>query len=262
MFDSHCHLDADEYDRDRDEVLARARASGLTGILVPGFEPTEWHTLKALCARDELLCCAVGLHPWYVHELDESARVRTLDTLPEVLREQGAVAVGECGLDALKAKRGGAPMDVQRAVLARHVAVARELGLPLVLHCVRAHGAMLELLEAGGPLAQGGVLHSYGGPPDLIGRYARLGLSFSFAGSVLREEARKNRAALAAVPLDRLLVESDGPDQAAEPGGRSEPCDILRVLAVAAQLRPESSGALARAVSENARALFGLARER
>src|SRR5687767_12764959 len=98
MFDSHCHLDADEYDRDRDEVLARARASGLTGILVPGFEPAEWRGLKALCARDPLLSCAVGLHPWYVHELDERARTKALEALPDAVREQGAVAVGECGL--------------------------------------------------------------------------------------------------------------------------------------------------------------------
>lgn len=259
MFDSHCHLDAEEYDSDRDEVLGRARAAGLVGVMVPGFVPSEWHGLKALCARDPMLCCAVGLHPWYVNELDEVSRAQALEALPDVIAAQGAIAVGECGLDAPKAKSDGAPMDVQRAVLRRHLEVACELELPLILHCVRAHGAMLEELERVGTLLRGGVMHSYGGPPDLIGRYEKLGLSFSFAGVVAREAAKKNRASLAAVPLDRLLVESDGPDQPFERGVRTEPCDILRVLDVAADLRTESRAALGRAVTDNARALFRLA---
>jgi TatD DNase family protein len=258
MFDSHCHLDASEYDGDRAEVIARARKAGIAGIMVPGYEPAEWRTLGALCASDPLLCCGVGLHPWYVHELDEAARAVALDSLPGVIAAQRAVAVGEFGLDALKAKRGGAPMDVQREVTRRHLEVARELGLPIIVHCVRAHGAMLELLEAGGPLPRGGVMHSYGGPPDLVGRYAKLGLSFSFAGIVTRSVAHKARSALAAVPLDRLMVESDGPDQPPEghPSGRTEPCDILRVLQVAAEARGEPLAEIARVTGENARALF------
>jgi TatD DNase family protein len=259
MFDSHCHLDASEYDVDRAEVIARAREAGVVGIMVPGYEPTEWSELKALCASDPLLCCGVGLHPWYVHELDRAALAEAMSVLPRVIAEQGAVAVGEFGLDAIKAKRGGAAMDVQKQVVARHVEVARELKLPVIVHCVRAHGALLELLEAGGPLPRGGVMHSYGGPPELVGRYARLGMSFSFAGIVTRPVAQKARAALAAVPLERLMVESDGPDQPPEghAGTRTEPCDILRVLQVAAEVRGEPLAELSRITSENARALFG-----
>jgi TatD DNase family protein len=258
VFDSHCHLDASEYDADRAEVIARARAAGMVGIMVPGYEPSEWRELKALCASDPMLCCGIGLHPWYVHELDEAARADALKELPQVIAEQGAVAVGEFGLDAVKAKRGGASMDVQKQVVARHLQVARELKLPVIVHCVRAHGALLALLEAGGRLPRGGVMHSYGGPPDLVGRYAKLGLSFSFAGIVTRSVAAKARAALAAVPLEKLMVESDGPDQPPEghPGTRTEPCDILRVLQVAAEVRTEGLEELKRVTSENARALF------
>jgi TatD DNase family protein len=258
MFDSHCHLDASEYDADRSDVLARARAAGVTGILIPGYEPEEWRTLAALCATDSMLCCGVGLHPWYVRELDDAQLGQALDSLPDVLREQRAVAVGECGLDMLHAKRESSPIERQEQVLARHLTVARELGLPLILHCVKAHERMLTILEKHGPFAAGGVMHSYSGPEDLVPRYAKLGLSFSFAGVVTREEARRPRMALAAVPLERLLVESDGPDQA--PRGaestRSEPRDIVRMLEVASELRSVPLSELARATGDNARALF------
>ncbi len=259
MFDSHCHLDDDAYDFDRAEVLRRARALGVQGILVPGYEPREWPQLRAFCAQDPLLCCGVGLHPWYVHTLDAEALDRALEELPAQLSLASAVAVGECGLDGVKARRGGAPMDVQLRVLERHLEVARELRLPLVLHCVNAHGALLALLERHGPLPARGVLHSYSGPAELIPRYARLGLSFSFAGIISHENARRPRKALAAVPLSHLLVESDGPDQAAAfvAERRAEPAHIVQLLEIFASLRTESPVELGRACGDNARSLFG-----
>jgi TatD DNase family protein len=107
-------------------------------------------------------------------------------------------------------------------------------------------------------LAAGGVLHSYSGHAELVPRYVRLGLSFSFAGVITREEARRPRDALRAVPLERLLVESDGPDQAARglESKRSEPRDIVRMLEVAAELRGASMHELARVTHDNACALF------
>ena len=258
MFDSHCHLDASEYDLDRADVIARARAAGVRGILIPGYEPSEWQTLAALCATDAMLCCGVGLHPWYVRELDEAALEQALETLPSVIREQGAVAVGECGLDAIHARREGSPLERQERVLVRHLEVARELALPLILHCVKAHERMLRLLEQHGPFPAGGVMHSYSGHAELVPRYARLGLSFSFAGVITREEARRPRDALKAVPLERLLVESDGPDQAyrGAQSSRSEPRDIVRMLEVAAELRTAPLEELAEATHHNAQALF------
>jgi TatD DNase family protein len=261
MFDSHCHLDASEYDADRSAVIARARAAGVTGILVPGFAPDEWRGLRALCALDPLLCCAVGLHPWYVHELSPEARAQALGGLAAQVRDSGAVAVGECGLDAPKAKHGGASMALQEEVLEAHLGVARALHLPLVLHCVGAHARLLELLARHGPLAAGGVMHSYSGSAELVPKYQALALSFSFAGIVTRHNARRPREALRAVPLERLLVESDGPDQAAQDvlPRRSEPAHLGLVLAAAAQIRDQPRELLAQTTAENARRLFGRA---
>jgi len=258
MFDSHCHLDAEEYDGDRSEVLARATAAGVSAIMVPGYEPGEWDRLAELCAHDARVRCAVGLHPLYLHQLSEAERTLALADIERRIRELGARAVGECGLDALVAKRGGLDLDAQAKVLDVQLELARALELPIILHCVRAHGRMLALLERHGPLARGGVMHAYGGPPELLERYRRLNLRFSFGGIVTHEGAHKPRRSLCAVPRELLLVETDGPSQV--PAGvqraRSEPADVALVLAVAAQLRGEPLAALREATTANAHALF------
>jgi TatD DNase family protein len=258
LFDSHCHLDAEEYDDDRDGVIERARAAGVFGIMVPGYEPREWPRLKPLCARVPGSICAVGLHPLYLHELTPDERTQALAALPTWLQDVGAHAVGECGLDALVARRGGADLDTQARIVGAHLAMARELSLPIILHCVKAHGRMLELLAAHGPLPRGGVMHAYGGPPELVARYRKLNLSFSFGGIITYENAKRPRSGLCAVPLDALLLETDGPSQVPHESGRarSEPADVARIAHAAARLRGEDAGTLARATTDNALALF------
>ncbi len=258
MFDSHCHLDASEYDPDRREVIARARAAGVCGIVIPGYEPRSWRAIKELCASDALLACAVGIHPWYVHEVAQAEREAALEGLAESARALGAVAIGECGLDAKMAKSGGAPLALQEEVLSLHLRVARELALPVILHCVGAHARLLALIARDGPLPAGGVMHSYSGSRELIRDYARLNLCFSFAGIVTRANARRPREALKAVPDELLLLESDGPDQAAEGVSppRSEPAHVALVLAAAAEIRDQPRELLAEITTRNARRLF------
>jgi TatD DNase family protein len=260
MFDSHCHLDDDAYDADRAEVIARAKAAGVSGIVVPGYEPDEWPHLRDTCTLDPIIRCGVGIHPWYVHTLEQARLAQALRELPHWLRESGAVAVGECGLDAAQAKRGGASLALQKQVLDVHLQVATELELPVILHCVDAHAMLLECLRARAPLPRGGVMHSFSGSAELVPEYARLGLSFSFAGILTRDNARRPRRALSAVPLERLLVESDGPDQAAAglSSRRSEPAHVALVLEAVASIRPEPRALLDRVVTDNARKLFAI----
>jgi TatD DNase family protein len=166
------------------------------------------------------------------------------------------VAVGEIGLHA----PSGQPLEVQRSIFSRQLVLADRAALPVCLHVLGAHGPALELLEARGPLPRGGVVHSYSGPPELVPRYLALGLSLSFSGSVTWHP--KNRAArsAAACPQDRLLVETDAPDQTPLPHrpGENEPAFLLAIVDTIATIRSENAAAVATYTHENANRLFGI----
>lgn len=182
-------------------------------MLVPGVIEAQWPRLRAQAAHHGWRF-GVGTHP---QVLPESRAVPTDLT--------GASAIGECGLDGPTP----VPMEEQEKVLGAHLALARESGLPLILHCFRAHHRMLPLLRRWAPLR--GVMHSYSGGPDLVADYVALGLHVSFAGPVTWENAKKPVQALLRVPRERLLAETDAPDQCPRPHrGRSEPAFLVNVV--------------------------------
>lgn len=260
-FDSHCHLDFPEFDPDRTEVWQRARTGGVTQSFVPGVSPAQWERLGALRRALPGACVGIGLHPYFLARLSATEREAALDDLPRNYARVGATAIGECGLHRPGAGQSGLTLPLQLEVLERHLVVARELVAPLVLHVVGAHGAALDLLERFGRFPAGGVLHSYSGPAELVSRYARLGFSFGFSGGVCRARARKAHEAVRAVPLDRLLLETDAPDQPppavrARGRERTEPVDLLLVAEAVARLRDLSLEALSAATTRNAAALF------
>jgi TatD DNase family protein len=257
VIDTHCHLDKPEFDADREAVLARARAAGVTDVVVPAVGPAGWAPLVEAARATPGLHAGLGVHPQLLPELDPRGDDRLLSDLDEALALGGAVAVGECGLDGPTAA-AGAPLDRQLAILAGHLALARRHRLPVSLHAFRTHEAMLALLERDG-LPAGGVLHSFSGSAEQVPAYARLGLHFAFAGPVTWERARKPILAARAVPPERLLLETDAPDQTPRPHrGRCEPAylaEIAAALAAALGLPPAELDAL---TSANARRLFRL----
>jgi TatD DNase family protein len=263
VIDTHCHLDASRFDPDRAAVLTRAWEAGVRAILVPGVEPEEWEPLRALCSSDHRLLPAFGIHPQALPGLAEDDDFAHLEQLDAALAKGGAIAVGECGLDGPSVERG-APIERQLRVLRGHFALARKHGLPLLLHCHRVQPALMQLLEEEKLPERGGVLHSYSGGPELAKIYGRYGLYFSFAGPVTWAEARKPVAAAREVALDRLLAETDSPDQAPAPhrGGRSEPAFLPHIVEGLARARGAASEELATATTENARRLFGPALDR
>jgi TatD DNase family protein len=257
VIDSHCHLDDGAFDRDRDEVLARARAAGVAGVLVPAVRPRTWAALGALAAARPAIAIALGVHPQCVPALDPAERDRCRDleaTLCEAAAADPAcVAIGECGLDGATADA-----DDQERVLRAHVRAARALGLPLVVHVVRAHDRAPRILREERADEVGGVLHSYSGGRDLVAVYRDLGFAFSFAGPVTYPGARRPAEAARAVPDDLLLAETDAPDQAPAPhrGGRSEPAFVVDVIRGLAAARGADPAAVAARTAANARRLF------
>jgi TatD DNase family protein len=257
MIDTHCHLDGSAFDGDREAALERARAAGVTDVVVPAVGPGGWARLAAFAAGHPDVHFGLGVHPQLLPELDPRADDRLLADLEAALARGGAVCVGECGLDGGTAL-AGAPMDRQLAVLRGHLRLARRFDLPVSLHHLRALDPLLALLREE-PLPAGGVLHSFSGSPEQVAPFAALGLHFSFAGPVTYERARKPLLAARAVPAGRLLLETDAPDQTPRPHrGRNEPAflpGIAAALAGALGLPPEE---LDRRTSASARAVFRL----
>ncbi|MEI7704910.1 MAG: TatD family hydrolase [Deltaproteobacteria bacterium] len=262
MIDTHCHIDGPAFEADRRQVVERARAAGVTDIVVPGVAPSGWEGIVELCRGEDCLHAALGIHPQALPDLDPGDDDRHLADLETWLTGSGAVAVGECGLDG-PAAAAGASLDRQRAVLRGHLAIARRLALPVLLHSLRAQDAMREELERDG-LPSGGVLHSFSGSAEQVAPFAALGLHFSFAGPVTWGSARKPLAAARAIPLARLLVETDAPDQTPHPhrGGRNEPGYLPLVVRGLSDALGLPADDVERVTTANARRLFLLPEER
>lgn len=257
MIDTHCHLDVGRFDEDREAVLERAWAAGLTGMVVPAIGPDAWSELVKWPGRDRRVQVALGIHPQLLPELAEAEDEAHLATLDRMLGEGGAVAVGECGLDG--ASQEGAALARQVKVLKTHFALARKHDLPILVHCLRLQPALVSLLKEEELPRRGVLLHSYSGGAELAKFYVARGCHFSFAGPVTFTEGRKPLEAARVIPLERLMGETDAPDQAPTPhrGSRSEPAYLPLILEGMARARGEDPEIFARQTTANANAFFG-----
>lgn len=249
LVDALCHLD-DERIASPASLLEQAADAGIAHVVTASMDPRA--PVRALSHPRVTVHRAYGVHPWVV---DATALDAQLEELKERLEGDDVVAIGECGLDKLCE----VPLAVQERALDAQLRVASERDLPLVLHLVRAHGALLAALdELGRPVR--GMVHGYSGSAEAALELCRQGLMVSFGGMVTNPRARRAREAACAVPLDHLLVESDAPDHPpASFGDTSAPAAILDVIDALAALRGEGRDAIARATAENARRLFGFA---
>jgi TatD DNase family protein len=258
VYDSHCHLDSERFDADRDAVIQRALDRGVEGMMLAGVDRAGRSGQEALAARWPMLVLSFGVHPMVAAELDDLALASELESLAADVSRHRPRAIGEIGLD----RRAILPKDSlprQEHAFRTQLRLAREQGLPIVLHIVRAHGQALEILREGGPWR--GVVHSFSGSAESALRYLELGLDISFCGTVTYPDAARIHSAARAVPLERLLVETDAPDQtpALHRPARNEPSHLPEIVAALALLRGESHAAVATSTARNARRLFTLA---
>lgn len=250
LYDSHSHLDAPEFDADREAVLARAEAAGVAQQLVPAVAFVTWPGLKATCALRPGLKAAYGLHPMYL----EAHRPEHLEALPVWIERERPAAVGECGLDFFVP---GLDPDLQRHYFRRQLEIARDFDLPVVLHARRAVDEVIAMLRRIGGLR--GVVHSWSGSEEQAAQLFRLGFHLGIGGPVSFERAQRLRRTVATMPIEHLLLETDSPDQpdASRRGQRNEPAFLVEVLHTVARLRGEDEAQVAEATRRNAEALFG-----
>ena len=251
LVDSHCHLDDVRFDIDRSQVLERSRAAGVRQVVVPATTAARWPAVRSACGQGAGLFPAYGLHPMFIAE-HNGDHLRALETW---LAEGDAVAIGECGLDFSSPDWDA---KAQRHFFAAQVSMARQTGLPLIVHARKAvEEVILTLKRAGGVQ---GVVHSYSGSIEQARQLADLGIHVSLGGPMTHERARRLRALVTALPDWQLLLETDAPDQpdAAIPGQRNEPSRLSVILEAAARLRGQSAAELAAITAANARRLFNL----
>ncbi len=244
-FDAHDHLQNYASPEEEAAAVAAARAAGVEGMLCCGTSPDDWGRVLEIAERYEDVAPAFGLHPWF------TAEEGWLGRLGEFLRRVPRACVGEIGLDGARETPG------QEENFRAQLELGARLGRPAVIHCVRKWGRLLELLGRAGLPAF--MLHAYGGPAEMVKAFAGLGGYFSFNGELLDPRRERLRAALAAVPPERLLLETESPEPDA-PGWRSGPAGMAEVAAAAAGALGRPAEELAALTLANARKFTGEAR--
>ena len=251
LTDSHCHLDASEFDPDRHAVIQRARAAGVMRQVLPAVAEAGWPRLRDICKAGTGLFPAYGLHPMYLssHQPDH------LRELGEWIAREHPVAVGECGLDFFVE---GLDQDAQQFYFDGQLALARDFDLPVIVHARRAVDAAIASFKRIGGLR--GVIHSFAGSPEQAGRLWKSGFLIGIGGPATYARAHRLRGLVAEMPLEYLLLETDPPDQpdAGIRGQRNEPARLASICQAIAGLRGVDAEAVAAATSANAQRLFNL----
>lgn len=255
LIDTHTHLDFPDFDADRAELLARARALGVERLVVLGVYQANWQRLWDLVEREEGLYAAFGLHPVYLdgHRPEHLAELRAW--LERLAGHPRLCALGEFGLDYYLADLD---REAQQALFEAQLRLAAEFELPALLHVRRAHAPTIAALKRI-RVKRGGIVHAFAGSYEEAREYLRLGFRLGLGGAATWPQAHRLRKVVAKLPLEAMVLETDSPDMAPamHPGARNSPEYLPEICAVLAELRGVSPEELAAASTANARALFG-----
>jgi TatD DNase family protein len=274
FYDAHNHLQDERLQPHLPAILPTLADAGIARMVVNGSGEADWPQVRALAERCPLVLPSFGCHPWYVHERSPHWQAELLRHL-----DVGPAAIGEIGLDKwiLEPGRAGslglstpASLPEQEEVFVWQLQLAARRNLPASIHCLHAWGALFEILRREPRPVCGFVLHSYGGPREMVVPLARLGAYFSLPGYFAHARKHRQREAFLAVPPDRLLIETDAPDQllpaernqhpltdAATGKPLNHPANLRAVYEFAAELYGEPLEQLAQRVEENFHRVFG-----
>jgi TatD DNase family protein len=261
FYDAHNHLQDERFAGRQSELLAACEKVGVAKMVVNGACESDWPQMLALARENKIVLPSFGYHPWHLAERTpdwQKNLEKFLDAAPS--------AVGEIGLDRWKSDLSYAG---QEEVFLAQLQIATERNLPVSIHCLHAWGRLLELLQNNSRPARGIVLHSFGGPAEMVPAFAKLGAYFSFPGYFLHERKLRQRKTFRQVPADRLLIETDAPDQLlpadknqfrladAEGKPLNHPANLAAVYSGLAELLGEKVEPLAAHVEENFQRVFG-----
>lgn len=251
LFDTHAHLDAPQFDEDRDAMIARAKEAGVELIVNIGFDRQTIPTTIALAEKYDFIYAAVGWHPVESIHMQEG----DLEWIEQLTNHPKVVAIGEIGLDY---HWDTSPKDVQHDVFRKQIALAKKVNKPIIIHNRDAHEDVLKILKEEGASEVGGIMHCYSGSWETAKQCLDMNFYISFGGPVTFKNARVPKEVLKKVPLDRLLIETDCPYLAPHPfrGKRNESAHVSLVADMAAQIKEISVDELAAITTENGKKCF------
>ncbi|MCL7944481.1 TatD family hydrolase [Marinobacter sp. ATCH36] len=251
LIDAHCHFDFAEFDGRREAVLEEAHGAGLSSLVIPGVRRRDWDRVKQVAAEHEGIYYCLGIHPWYFGEHNDD----DLTALGEALVSHPGhcVALGECGLDRLHGE-----LKDQFYWFEAQVDIARQTHFPLVVHSVKTHDEVHEVLRR--KRFSGRVLvHGFSGSYQQASKLIDLGCFIGVGGVITHARARKTRDTIARLPIDALVLETDAPDMAPEgvAPGHNSPAYLPSIFSALADLRGENREDLAGALLGNVQRLYG-----
>lgn len=251
LFDTHTHLDDKQFDHDREEVIERIKAAGVVYAVNVGSGIEESRNSIALAEKHDFIYAAVGVHPGNADEMTED----DFETIKALAAHEKAVAIGEIGLDY---HYEGFDKENQKYWFSRQLSLAKELGLPYIIHDRDAHADTLEILREVG--YGRGVMHCYSGSVEMAKVLLDMGLYISIAGQVTFKNAAKLKEVAEFVPTDRLLIETDSPYLTPEPfrGKRNNSANVAYTCAKIAELKGMSAAELAKITLENGKKFYGI----
>ena len=248
LIDTHCHLDAFEFDADRADMLDRAHAAGVDRMVLPGVDRASFQRVRELCSARPSLRFALGIHPLYV----PAATPADLECLASELEDPTVVAVGEIGLDFFVTDIDPA---LQEDFFVRQLRLARDLNLPVLLHARRSQDRVLKHLRAMfGRNGPGGIAHAFNGSRQQADEFIKLGFALGFGGAVTWGRALNLCRLVAELPLESIVLETDSPDMPPEfaAGQRNEPANLPRIAQIIAGIRGVEPEVLVTATGANA----------
>ncbi|WP_433944848.1 TatD family hydrolase [Paenibacillus sp. SN-8-1] len=253
LFDTHTHLDAPQFDEDREQVIARAVEQGVTRMINVGFNRETIPSTMKLAETYDFIYAAVGWHPQDAITMKDG----DLEWIAELCGHKKVVAIGEIGLDYYW---DTSPKDVQHAVFRKQIGLARSLNMPIVIHNRDAHEDVIRILREEKASEVGGVMHSFSGSWETARMCLDLGFHISFGGPITFKNAKQPKEVLKQVPNDRLLIETDSPYLTPHPfrGKRNESAHVRLVAEMAAELKGISLEELADITTKNSLERFGI----
>lgn len=249
LVDTHCHIDFDDFDKDRDLIIQQANDLGVLDLIVPSVAQSSWQKTIQLCAHYSQCHLALGLHPIFI----EQHQPQHLIELNELVESHSPIAIGEIGLDYYRKELD---KEKQIAFFSKQLVIAKQHELPVIIHNRKAHDDCINLLNEVG--INKGIIHAFNGSIQQAEKYIELGFLLGFGGMITFERSNKLRALVKQLPIESIVLETDAPDMTVEQhhGSRNSPHYLPYVVDSIASIKKFSEHRVATITTANARKIF------